>query len=163
MLHTSTFNVLEVSLTTAYGQLTVDLHKRKFTTVGVVMLLVCVPYGVAFLFQARKCFKISKKLPKSSVHYSFRYNIKMHYNIYTPGAIERLLLPSGSSSVDLGRTLEGFTYQLNSPVGLDLKLVKRAPSDPPRASESGHLGDESCPWSVPTIGFALKRALTLDF
>ena len=39
-----------------------------------------------------------------------------------------------------------------SPIGLDLKLVKRALNEPLRASESGHLGDESCPRSVPTVG-----------
>ena len=54
--------------------------------------------------------------------------------------------------------IEGFTYglnttyQLNSPVGLDLKLVKRALNDPLRASESGHLGDENYPRSILIIG-----------
>ena len=54
-------------------------------------------------------------------------------------------------------SLEGFTYQMDTPIkwtaiGLDLKLVKRALNDPPRASESGHPGDENSPRSVPTVG-----------
>ena len=48
--------------------------------------------------------------------------------------------------------LEGFTYQLYSPIGLDLKLVKPALNDALGASESGYLGDENCPRSIPAVG-----------
>ena len=64
----------------------------------------------------------------------------------------------------LVRPLEGFTYQMDTPIkwtiiGLDLKLMKWALNDPPRASESGHPGDQNYPRSVPTIGCFLGFTL----
>ena len=43
------------------------------------------------------------------------------------------------------RALEGLTYQLNSPIGLDLKLVKRALNDPLTIFQAHLTGFRSSP------------------
>ena len=62
---------------------------------------------------------------------------------------------SSTANVHIGRRiwaevrqawqLEEFTYQLEGPIGLDLKPVKRALKVPPRPSTSGYLDDENGP------------------
>ena len=44
------------------------------------------------------------------------------------------------------------SYQLEGPIGLDLKPVKRALKGPPRPSTSGCLGDENGPRGIPALG-----------